>query len=135
MSGIQSHLLQLLLITSIATGASIAHAAKLYKWADEAGQIHYSEIPPTDRTTEEVNSDTEAVSAPLESPPVEIPQSTNPQASQQLADKCQGLYRDLELYISRQPITDSEGNAMVVSEEMREAKITEIKAELDQSCR
>lgn len=126
----------ILLIASLFSGSALS-AARTYKWVDEAGTVHYSEKMQTGASTDEVTPDSrpEVEPAQIDTSPVEIPQPANPQASQQLADKCQGLYRDLELYISRQPITDSEGNAMVVSEEMREAKITEIKMELDQSCR
>lgn len=137
MSGIQSNTLKFVMLACIVAGSQTAHAAKLYKWADEVGNIHYSESPPTDRNTEEVSSDSThgADAAVPDTTPVEIPQPVNPQASQQLAERCQGLYRELESYISGQQVTDSEGNAIIVSAEMREAKITEIKAELDQSCR
>jgi hypothetical protein len=125
----------LMLAALFSTGAIAAN--KLYKWADEAGNIHYSEKPPSGRTAEEIASDTVSTDTPvpLDTTPVEIPQPADPQAAQQLADKCQGLYHDLERYQSRLPINDSDGNVMVVSEEMREAKITEFKAALDQFCR
>lgn len=137
MSGIQSNTLRLLLLTGIALGVNTADAANLYKWADEAGNIHYSEKPPTDRTTEAVISDTNPTVEPAapDTTPVEIPQPADPEAAQQRADECQGLYHDLELYESKKPITGSKGNIMVLSEEMREAKITELKAALDQFCR
>jgi hypothetical protein len=126
----------LLMLTALFSSSAIA-ANKLYKWADEAGNIHYSEKPPGGRAAEEIISDavSEVKPAPLDTTPVEIPQPADPQAAQQLADKCQGLYHRLELYNSKQPITDREGNVMVVSEEMREAKITEFRAALDQFCR
>jgi hypothetical protein len=125
----------LMLAALFSTGAIAAN--KLYKWADEAGNIHYSEKAPSGRTAEEIASDTvpEVNSAPLDTTPVEIPPPADQEAAQQLADKCQGLYRDLALYEGGQQITDREGNVMVVSEEMRQAKITEFKAALDQFCR
>jgi len=111
------------------------HAAKLYKWVDEAGNTHYSQTPDSDRDSQQASPATEAQAEPVEHAPLEIPPPTDLAASQQLADKCQGLYRDLELYKDHSQITDTEGKVMVISPEMREAKIAEIKSELDKSCR
>lgn len=126
-----------ILLLAAMLASTTVHAAKLYKWIDEAGNTHYSQKSPTDKNSGEVISGTppEAEPEPVDTTPIEIPQPTDLLASQQQADKCQGLYRDLELYKNEKQITDSEGNAMVVSKEMREAKMVEIKAELDQSCR
>ena len=66
---------------------------------------------------------------------VTIPQPTDVEAAQKAAERCEQLYRDLDLYKGSAEITDSEGNAVVISPEMREAKINEINAELDHSCR
>jgi hypothetical protein len=127
--------LTLLLTTLFSTAALSAN--KLYKWTDEAGNVHYSEKPPSDRTTDVVISDappeTEAVTP--DTTPLEIPQATDQEASQRLAERCQQLYRELDRYQGREPVTDAEGQEMVVSEEMREAKRISIKAELDQFCR
>ena len=54
---------------------------------------------------------------------------------QQQANRCQGLYDLLLRYEKKQPIHDSEGKLIIISEEMREAKISELKEELDQFCR
>lgn len=126
-----------ILLLTVLLGSTSAYAAKLYKWTDEAGTTHYSQNPSTDLNTSEVITSTapEAEPVPVDTTPIEIPQPTDIEASQQLADRCQGLYHDLELYESEQQITDSEGNTLVVSMEMREAKVAEIKAELDKSCR
>jgi hypothetical protein len=128
--------ISLLLLASLFSGSALS-APRTYKWVDEAGTVHYSEKMPSEASTEGVTPDSrpKVEPAPGDTSPVEIPQPVNPQASQQLAERCQGLYRDLESYISGQQVTDSEGNVIIVSEEMREAKITEIKTELDQSCR
>jgi hypothetical protein len=127
--------LTLLLATLFSTAALSAN--KLYKWTDKAGNIHYSEKPPSDRTADGVISDTppETEAVPPDTTPLEIPQATDQEASQQLAERCQELYRELDRYQGREPITDAEGQQMIVSEEMREAKRISIKAELDQFCR
>ncbi len=118
-------------------GSSAVQAAKLYKWTDEAGATHYTQKPPSDTGSDEVisTSEPEIKAEPVDTSPVEIPQPTDLAASQQAAERCMGLYHTLELYQERQPITDSDGNVMVVSEEMRESKIAELKQELDASCR
>jgi hypothetical protein len=127
----------LALLLATLSGSSVFAANKLYKWTDEAGNIHYSEKSPTDRTTDSVISDTrpETIATPPDTTPLEIPQAIDQEAAQQLAERCQGLYRELERYREREPITDSEGNVVVISEEMREAKLLSIKAKLDRFCR
>lgn len=129
-------LYSLLLIASL-FGSSAVYAEKLYKWTDEEGNVHYSQKPRNDVGSEEViqGMPPEVVEEPQDTTPVEVPLPTDVEASQQLADTCQGLYHELELYETRQPISDSEGNVVVLSEEMREAKIFEIKGALDESCR
>ena len=129
-------LYSLLLIASL-FGSSAVYAEKLYKWIDEEGTIHYSQKPRSDIGSEEViqGAPPEVVEEPQDTTPVIVPMPNDVEAAQLVADKCQGLYHELELYEGKQPISDSEGNIIVVSEEMREAKIFEIKAALDESCR
>ncbi len=129
-------LCSLLLLTAL-LGSTAAHADKLYKWTDEEGNVHYSQKPPNDLGSKEVIQGVPlpVEEAPQDTTPVEVPLPDNIEASQLLADKCQGLYKELELHESKQPITDSTGSVTVLSEEMREAKIFEIKAVLDESCR
>ncbi len=40
----------LLLITVALCGESVTARAEMYKWQDEKGQIHYSELPPPENT-------------------------------------------------------------------------------------
>ena len=126
----------LLLLTALFISTT-ADAAKLYKWVDKNGKTHYSQKPPSDAGSEEVitANQPEPIPVPVESTPIEVPEPTDLIASEQAAARCQGLLHDLELYQGNGQITDREGNLMVVSTEMREAKVTEIKTELDQSCR
>lgn len=137
MSHMQFHRQSILLLALLVSSATV-HAAKLYKWTDEAGNTQYSQSPPNDKNTQEVISGAKPVvptPEPVNTAPIEIPEPTDLAASQQQADRCQGLYHDLELYTADQPITDAEGNVTIVSKEMREAKSAEIKSELDASCR
>ncbi|MCW8918627.1 MAG: DUF4124 domain-containing protein [Gammaproteobacteria bacterium] len=129
--------LGLTLLLATLFSANTLAANKLYKWTDEAGNVHYSEKPPSDRTTDVVISDTQpkAETVSPDTTPLEIPQATDQEAARQLAERCQSLYHELERYQTRAPIADGEGNVMVISEEMREAKLISIKAELDQFCR
>ena len=126
-----------LLLLSALLGSSAVYAEKLYKWTDEEGNVHYSQKQRGDVGSEKVIQGTppEAEEVPQDTTPVEVPLPTDIEASQLLADKCQGLLHELELYEDKQPISDSEGNVVVISEEQREAKIFEIKAALDESCR
>lgn len=129
-------LYSLLLLVAL-FGSTAVYAEKLYKWTDEEGNVHYSQKPQNDVGSEEViqGMPPKVEEEPQDTTPVEVPLPEDIEASQLLADKCQGLYHELELYEDKQPISDSEGNVMVISEEQREAKIFEIKATLDESCR
>ena len=117
-------------------------ASALYKWVDEAGNVHYGQTPPdkVDASTVNTKSVTEQPQSAEEhekadSTPIEIPEEVATEARQQQADNCQTLFTELKRYEEGLPITDSEGNAIVVSEEMRDAKVTEIKSQLDEKCR
>ena len=129
-------LYSLLMLTAL-LGSGAVYAEKLYKWTDEEGNVHYSQSPRVGERSEEVIPGVlpQVEEEPQEATPVEVPLPTDVEASQLLADKCQELYQELELYEEKQPITDSDGNMMVISEEQREAKIFEIKTTLDESCR
>ena len=110
-------------------------AAKLYKWTDEEGNVHFSQKPPTAPDKDEVLQQPEPVPEEAVMAPAEAPEPSDLEASQQAAELCDGLFRDLERYQENKQITDAEGNVMVISPEMREAKIAEINAQLDESCR
>lgn len=124
------------LLIALLLSAAPGHAAKLYKWTDAKGKVHYSEKPPTAAELEgAVSDEPEETAKPVDPAPVTIPEPTDLAASQQAAELCQQLYRKLESYKGEGPVTDSEGKPTVVSPEMREAKISEINTQLDQSCR
>lgn len=113
------------------------HAAKLYKWTDEEGNVHYSQKPASATGTEEViQAQPEEVEEVIEeTAPIEVPMPVDTEAAQKQAERCQDLMRDLEIYKSSKQVTDSEGNVMQISPEMRDAKLKEINEELDRSCR
>ncbi len=118
-------------------GVTPVEAQKLYKWVDEEGKVNFSETPRNTPGHEAVISvdQPEPEAEAVEQTPVEVPEPTDLAASQQAAQLCQGLFDNLELYKSGEPIMDSEGNPVIVSPEMRETKISEINAELDRYCR
>lgn len=115
--------------------SNTADAAKLYKWTDGNGKINYSERPPSDITNQVESTAVKPEPEPVDDTPIEAPMPTDMAAAQQAAEHCQGLLQELDNYTNRAQITDSEGHAIVISAEMREAKLSEIKAELDNSCR
>ncbi len=125
------------LLITLLLGSTPLHAAKLYKWIDEDGKVNFSETPRNSAGHEAVITvnEPEPEAEAVEPTPIEIPEPTDLAASQQAADLCQGLLGELELYKSNEPISDSEGNPVIVSPEMREAKIVDINQQLDQSCR
>ena len=125
------------LLLAALLASSPLHAAKLYKWTDEEGNVHYSQKPASATNTEEViNAQPQEVEEAVEEmTPVEIPMPVDTEAAQKQAERCQQLLRDLEIYQNSEQVTDSEGNVMQLSPEMREAKLKEINEELDSSCR
>lgn len=131
------HKLWISLLLSALLTAAPAQAAKLYKWTDEDGKVHYSEKPRNTPDQEEVikRPPQEAQPVVVEETPIEVPVPADTTAALQAAERCQQLLHDLERYKDNKQVTDKEGNVMVISPEMREAKKSEINAELDQSCR
>lgn len=123
-----------------------AHAG-LYKWVDDAGKTHYSQIPPPGRTTEElqpsggaapiaetaesaINDDT-----PTETPVGEKPKSEKPQL---LPESCESLRRHIALLETndRVRVRDKQtGDLTVLSGNEKQARINQYKDQLTTSCR
>ncbi len=126
------------LLVGVLLATPSAHAAKLYKWVDESGTVHFTEKPPHDKNTEKeiAGNEPEVIEpAPVDTRPLVNPQLIDQEASLRLTQKCQLLLDELNLYSSGQSPSDSAGNPIVVSDEMRSAKILELQSELDQHCR
>ncbi len=123
-----------LLLTALLLGSHAVQATKLYQWTDEAGTVHYSEKPPGDSDSVIVEEKTPAAPQAEPPAPVETPQTTTPE-SHSVAEQCQALYEELQRYDGDEALIDEEGQPVVISPEMREAKISEIKEQLDQLCR
>ncbi|MDH5785848.1 MAG: DUF4124 domain-containing protein [Chromatiales bacterium] len=131
------HTLLTTLILALLLSTTPAQAAKLYKWTDEDGNVHYSQKPRNHTGDDEavINQPQSEPQVEVEATPIEIPEPTDDPVALAAAERCQQLLHDLELYRDNRQITDSEGNVMVVSREMREAKVNELNAQLDESCR
>lgn len=124
-----------LIILTVGFYVSTAYGAKLYKWTDDAGNVHYTQTPPSEHDTIVEESDAPHAEANTPIPEDEILKATDIDAMQQRVSRCTKLEQELTAYRDHSQITDSDGNTVVVSDEMREAKIMEISAELKQNCR
>lgn len=129
------HTWTLLLLGTLLCSTS-AQAAKLYKWVDEAGTVHYTEKPPQDKNTEREVAPLEPETpvpapAPADNTPLTIPFPIDQERSQRATERCQALLDELQQYTG----AGGAAPAIAVSPEMREARITELQAELDKNCR
>lgn len=146
MKGFHPVLLTALLLALLLT-ASQSVQAGLYKWVDDAGKTHYSQIPPAGRTTQEINP---ANSAANPEPETDTPdpndvnmtaersakQSETP-TPQLLAESCDALRRHITLLETNNRVrirNDSTGKLTVLSEEEKQARINQYKDQLKTSC-
>lgn len=113
-----------------------AQAAKLYKWTDEAGNTHYTQVPPTEHPTEVITSE-----PPPPQPPAEddttLPEgmSATDDANMKIKQKnCEAARKNLEVYKSSEKIIQDDGTEMVLSEEMRAAKLKETEQQIKLYC-
>jgi hypothetical protein len=128
-------LVSLLLIAPLVS----AQATKLYKWTDEQGTVHYSQIPPTERQAEVITPEApppaqpEAEAKDTTKPPEGISESqaANMKIKQQ---NCEAAQKNLRIYQSSAKVLQPDGTEITLSDEMREAKIKETQQQIKFYC-
>lgn len=133
----------------LALGAYTPAQADIYKWVDTKGLTHYSEEPPSTGRYEVIKSATLPPSSPAPTaapaqaqpakPAAPQPQTNaqSPAAQKQHAQNCLKAKQTLDILETRSHIlaTDANGQQVRLTEEQRQAKITEIKQKLAKYCK
>ncbi len=131
-----------LLLALLSAALTSAQAAGLYKWTDENGTVHYSQIPPTERPAEVLTPEPSNPPAPAAADTAANGNSPLPEgmiqgndAPDQLTRKnCEAAQTNLATYQSFNKIIEPDGTELVLSNEMREAKIREAQEQIRLYC-
>lgn len=129
----------LLIFLSLSFFITGAQAVSLYKWTDEAGNVHYSQSPPEDRNAEEMQvKDEPAPEMPEQeqamdsAPPEGIGQ--DPERLKIRQRKCEIARNNLAVYEASNRVQKEDGSIIVLSEEMRKMKIEEAQEKVKEFC-
>lgn len=144
------------LLAALTAPASMA--AKIYKWSDPDGHVHYGEVPPAGQPAETIESRTPRGHPSAAGPAATLPdvssrsnpektagepgaddQQSQPTARQpeRVREHCQNARQNLQnLQIggSNRRFRDSSGKIVRYTQAQRQAKITATKRYLEQHC-
>lgn|SRR5690554_183633 len=127
-------------------------AAPIYKWVDEQGVTHFASEPPTDQKAESINKQTFRPTPPPKqaapSTATSSPNSSKTQAEidrevrQQVAEETAALkkycaqvrYNLAQLENNPRVLAEVAGETVRLSEEERQARITELKETIAERC-
>lgn len=128
-------------------------SAVTYKWVDDEGETHYSQVPPVGKATNRIEP------PPAPPPPApgyslqELKQRTEKleasreeaaQKHQRLAEQqalkeenCRRARKNLNTLLNsgRVRYADEAGNLLIMPEEERQARITEVQGQVDEFCK
>lgn len=145
------------LLTALTASATVA--ARIYKWSDAEGQIHYGELPPVGQSAQPIDIQTPpGHPRPTPSQPAAIPEASMNSSSQEAAAKqggsdqrtqtvaqeperlrqqCQVARQNLQFLEaggSNRRFRDSSGNVVRYTQAQRQTKIAAIKRYLERHC-
>lgn len=132
------------------TAFGSATAAALYKWTDEEGNVHYSQSPPegnkaermitkdappapaqqddaTDNTGEGDAEQTDENAIPPEA-------GQDPEIAEKRRQNCEIARKNMETYKQYRKIQQPDGSVVVMSDDMRNAKMEEAQKMIDEYC-
>lgn len=132
------------LLVLVLAPATFSQAANLYKWTDEVGTVHYTQIPPTERPSQAIAPEQNTSSNPTDDKQVE--QAADPfpapeemthveDTGSSLKHKnCEAAQKNLSTFQSKGKIIQPDGTEMMPSEEMRESMLKEIMQQITTNC-
>jgi hypothetical protein len=140
-------------IISALTAQSISAGGSIYKWEDENGEIHYSQLPPADRAAERLGATSSAASPAhaTGNPPNDRSRSAGDTGSDGEVPAGQGEQEPgggdgkPNCDIARQNLANLEmagnrryrtpdGEVRHLSEEERQARIAEARTQIESNC-
>ena len=128
-----------LLILFLMAPMAVSQASGLYKWTDEEGQVHYTQVPPTERPAVVITPEPPppAQPAPDSKDDETLPEglSSTDDANIRIKQKnCEAAKKNLSIYQSSDNILQPDGTEMVLSDDMRAAKIKETQQQIKLYC-
>lgn len=149
------HCLNVTLCMVLCLGSGAVIAGKIYKWTDEAGNVHYGSEKPADAEAEKMKVDTsktgvnrgadaldkqkqeeddEAQRIKEEGVPAQPPVPSLPM--KEVKRRCQAAKQDLATIQSRGQLRerDAKGNTRYVGEEERQRRIKAAKKQIREYC-
>ena len=149
------HSLNVTLCMVMCLGSGAVLAGKIYKWTDEAGNVHYSSEKPADTAAEKMKVDTsktgvdrgaealdklkqkeddEAERVMEEGVPAQPPVPSLPM--KEVKRRCQAARQDLATIQSRGQLRerDDKGNTRYIGEEERQQRIKAAKKQIREYC-
>lgn len=130
-----------LLLSLLLAPIAFTHASGLYKWTDENGDVHYSQIPPTERPSKVITPDLsqapaagKGVNKANTSPAPEGMTTTDDTDAQLKRKNCEAARTNLATFQSFEKVVQPDGTEVVLSAEMRESKIKETMKQITYYC-
>lgn len=138
-------------ITTILTGLLLALGthqalAAMYKWTDEAGNVHYTQRPPNDRPTQVIKAPPPPPANRGYTPPKlgaakkdERPGESPEQAAERealLKKNCDAARNNLEVYTAHRRIQEGEGaEVIVLDDDERNRRIQQAQENIKKYCK
>lgn len=127
-----------LLLLLLTAPLAASQAAGLYKWTDDEGNTHYSQLPPSGRTAQKLKppKDAPAPEATQQKEEDAIPEEAKSNADELKVKRqnCEIAKGNMQTYKDSQKIRQADGKIIELSDEMREAKIKEAQKMIDNYC-
>lgn len=130
----------LLLMALLMAPLAASQASGLYKWTDEEGNVHYTQLPPTERPSQVIipqPSPSAKSSANDKADDTKLPEgyaSTDDAKVKLKQQNCEAARKNLGIYESSEKIRQADGAELILSEEMRAAKIKESQEQIKLYC-
>ncbi len=143
-----------LLLGGLVLVAAPAVQARIYKWVDDEGVVHYTQTPPPDRkaqplrpriapvTPEQARERLEALRKRSQSERknrelIEGEAKREQARERQMAENCRIARRNLEVLenSARVQAKDAAGNPFYLTEEARQAKMAQTRSQIEEFCK
>ena len=146
----RSILFGIIVITGCLAGGTAI--AGMYKWVDKEGNVHYSQVPPSDKDAEKIAPPPPVPTQPAKPPVQEAAEAmeneqkaAEDEAEKRKADEerraelyrknCEIATENMAIYRTRNRIITPEGEKVRLSDEMRAEKIKAAQEAMDKYCR
>lgn len=140
----------LLLGAALWVASTGAFAAGVYKWTDSEGNVHYTQTPPPEGVAEKMTppppvpktSKTLPQEKPVP-PPAAAPASDKAAEDRRRKEReaeiarqnCETARKNLDIYTTSRRLLTEEGEAIILDDEVRDAKIREANENIEKYCR